>query len=123
MEPWLCACDVVATPFSHCSMDYAFLGAWSRDPLGATLFLLTTEEIRRFLREYTGKSSPDGVDAGLGLVAERPEDVEPLLARALAPAERGRFHEASRRLPREARLDLITTALAEAGLARAGFAR
>jgi hypothetical protein len=123
VEPWLCACDVVATPFSHCSMDYAFLGAWSRDPLGATLFLLTTEEIRRFLREYTGKSRPDGVDAGLGLVAERPEDVEPLLARALAPEERGRFHEASRRLPREARLDLITTALAEAGLARAGFAR
>lgn len=123
VEPWLCACDVVATAFSHCSMDYAFLGAWSRDPLGATLFLLTTEEIRRFLWEYTGQSRPDGVDAGLGLVAERPEDVEPLLARALAPEERGRFHDASRRLPREVRLDLITIALAEAGLARAGLAR
>ncbi len=74
-------------------MDYAFLGAWSREPLGAALFLLTTEEIRRFLREYTGHGRPDGVDAGLGLVAERPEDVEPLLARALAPEERGRFHD------------------------------
>ncbi len=123
VEPWLCACDVVTTPFSHCSVDYAFLGAWSREPLGAVLFLLTTEEIRRFMRAYTGMASPDGVDAGLGLVAERPEDVEPLLARALAPEERGRFHDASRRLPREARLDLIVTALAEAGLARAGAAR
>jgi hypothetical protein len=123
VEPWLCACDVVTTPFSHCSMDYAFLSAWSHEPLGAVLLLLTTEEIRRFRWEYTGMSGPDGVDAGLGLVAERPEDVEPLLARALAPEERGRFHDASRRLPREARLDLITTALAEAGQAPAGAAR
>jgi hypothetical protein len=61
---------------------------------------------------------PDGAGAGLGLLAERPEEVEPLLARALTPEERGRFHEASRRLPREARLDLIADALVEAGRAR-----
>jgi hypothetical protein len=118
VEAWLSACDVVATAFSHCSMDYAFLGAWSREPLGAVLFLLTSEEIRRFMREYTGLARPDGVDAGLGLVAERPEEVEPLLVRALSPEARARFHEASRRLPREARLDLIATAIAEAGRAR-----
>jgi hypothetical protein len=126
VEPWLCACDVVTTPFSHCIVDYAFLGAWSREPLGAALFLLTTEEIRRFLREYTGMSRPDGVDASLGLVAERPEDVEPLLTRALGPEERARFHDAGRRLPREARFDLIATALADAGrerLAREGAPR
>jgi hypothetical protein len=123
VEPWLCACDIVTTSFSHCSMDYAFLGAWSREPLGAILFLLTTEEIRRFLWEYTGLRSPDGVEAGLGLVAERPEHVAPLLARALGPEERGRCHDASRRLPREARLDRIAAALAEAGLTRAGSAR
>jgi hypothetical protein len=126
VEPWLAGCDVVATGFSHCSMDYAFLGAWSREPLGTVLFLLTTEEIRRFMREYAGVAAPDGVEAGLGLVAERPEDVEPLLASALAPAERVRFHEASRRLPREARLDRIAAALVEAGtarMARTGAAR
>jgi hypothetical protein len=126
VEPWLCACDVVTTAFSHCSMDYAFLGSWSREPLGATLFLLTTDEIRRFMRAYTGMADPDGVEAGLGLVAERPEDVDPLLARALGPEERERFHDASRRLPREARLDLIAAALVEAGrerLTRAGAAR
>ena len=126
VEPWLAGCDVVATPFSHCSMDYAFLGAWSRDPLGSVLFLLTTDDIRRFMREYTGMARPDGVEAGLGLVAERPEEVEPLLIRALTPDERGRFHDASRRLPRDARLDLIATALMEAGterMTRAGAAR
>ena len=126
VEPWLAGCDVVATGFSHCSMDYAFLGAWSPEPLGSVLFLLTSDEIRRFMREYSGMARPDGVEAGLGLVAERPEDVEPLLARALAPEERARFHEASRRLPREARLDLIATALVEAGtqrMARAGAVR
>ncbi|HUM16420.1 MAG TPA: hypothetical protein VL086_12075 [Candidatus Nitrosotalea sp.] len=126
VEPWLAGCDVVATGFSHCSMDYAFLDAWSREPLGSVLFLLTTDEIRRFMREYTGMTQPDGMAAGLGLLAERPEDVEPLLSRALTPAERGRFHEASRQLPRQARLDLITTALVEAGaerMARAGGGR
>jgi hypothetical protein len=119
VESWLAGCDVVATGFSHCSMDYAFLAAWSREPLGSVLFLLTTEEIRRFMREYAGMARPDGAAAGLGLLAERPEEVEPLLARALTPEERGRFHEASRRLPREARLDLIADALVEAGRARA----
>jgi hypothetical protein len=52
--------------------------------------------------------------------------VEPLLIRALTPDERGRFHDASRRLPRDARLDLIATALMEAGterMTRAGAAR
>lgn len=122
VEPWLAGCDVVATAFSHCSIDYAFLGAWSREPLGSVLFLLTTDEIRRFMRDYTGMARPDGVEAGLGLVAERPEDVEPLLIRALTPDERDRFHGASRRLPREARLHLIATALVEAGRARAARA-
>jgi hypothetical protein len=115
VEPWLCACDVVATGFSHCSMDYAFLGAWSSEPLGVVLFLLTTEEIRRFMRDYTGMAHPDGVEAGLGLVAERPETVGALLDRALEPEERARYHAAVRRLPRQARLDLIATALAAAG--------
>lgn len=122
VEPWLVACDVVATGFSHCTMDYAFLHAWSREPLGSALFLLTTDEIRRFMRDYTGLAVPDGVETGLGLVAERPADVEPLLARALTAEERRRFHEASRRLPREARLDLIGDALAEAGRRRVGGA-
>jgi hypothetical protein len=115
VEPWLCASDLVATAFSHCSMDYAYLSARSPEPLGAVLFLLTTEEIRRFMHEYTGMERPDGVEAGLGLVAARREDVEPLLARALAPEERTRYHEASRRLPAEARHDLIVEALAEVG--------
>jgi hypothetical protein len=118
VEAWLCACDVVTTGFSHCSMDYAFLSAASAEPLGSVLFLLTTAEIRRFMAEYAGMARPDGADAGLGLIAERAEDVAPLLARALSPEERSRYHESSRRLPREARSDLIAAALVEAAAAR-----
>jgi hypothetical protein len=119
-EPWLIACDVVVTCFSNCSMDYAFLSACSEEPLGSVLFLLTTDEIRRFMRAYAGVSLPDGVVAGLGSVAERAADVEPLLARALSADERERYHAASRRLPREARVDLIAAALVEAGAHRPG---
>jgi len=122
VEPWLAACDVVTTGFSHCSMDYAFLDSRSPSPLGAVLFILTNPEIRCFLREYTGLERPDGVDAGLGLVAEAPDQVEPLLARAATPAERSRFHQASDRLPREARVDVIADALVAAGCARAARA-
>ena len=119
VEPWLAACDVVTTAFSHCSMDYAFLDARSARPLGSVLFLLTTPEIRGFLRSYTGLDRPDGVEAGLGLVAEQPAEVDGLLARASTHAERLRFHEASRRLPREARVDAIVDALVEGGARRA----
>ena len=119
VEPWLAACDVVTTGFSHCSMDYAFLDARSARPLGSVVFLLTTPEIRAFLQTYTGLERPDGVEAGLGLVAERPDEVEGLLARASTHAERLRFHEASRHLPREARVDVIADALVEAAAQRA----
>ena len=117
-EPWLAACDVVTTCFSHCSMDYAFLNAWSAEPLGTVLFLLTSEDTRRFMIGYAGVDRPDGVDAGLGRVAERPDDVAALLERALAPEERAAFHAASLRLPREARFDLIVNAVRAAGRAR-----
>jgi hypothetical protein len=117
-EPWLAACDVLVTCFSHCSMDYAFLSAYSGEPIGSVVFLLTTDEIRHFMRAYAGVSRPDGVVAGLGSVAECAADVEALLTRALSADERERYHAASRRLPREARVDLIAAALVEAGRRR-----
>ena len=117
-EPWLAACDVVTTCFSHCSMDYAFLSAWSPEPLGSVLFLLTSEDTRRFMSEQAGLRLPDGVAAGLGRVAGRPEDVGPLLERAFGDPERLAFHEASRRLPRRARPELIVEAVVAAGSRR-----
>ena len=122
VETWLAACDVVTTPFSHCSMDYAFLDARSPVPLGTVLFLLTTPEISRFFRDGSRLERPDGVDAGLGLIAESPEQVRPLLDAAVTPTERRRFHEASARLPREAGVDVIVDALLAAGRARAAAA-
>jgi hypothetical protein len=125
-EPWLAGCDVVTTCFSHSSMDYAFLSSWSPEPLGSVLFLLTSEATRRFLRHYAGTTAPDGVEVGLGRVAEHPSDVGPLLERALTPEECRAFHAASRRLPREARFDVIADAVRSAGqarIARAGAGR
>lgn len=102
IEPWLTACDVVATGFSHCAMDYAFLDAASPEPLGATLFLLTTPEARAFLRASSGEPLPDGVAQGLGVVAETAAEVSRALDGLLTPEARRRYHEASRRLPRGA---------------------
>ncbi|HSB40728.1 MAG TPA: hypothetical protein VLK28_02760 [Methylomirabilota bacterium] len=118
-EGWLAACDVVTTCFSHCSMDYAFLAARSPEPLGSVLFLLTREETRRFMADYAGLRRPDGADVGLGRVAERPRDLPALLERALAPDERAAFHAASRRLPQQARFDVVVEAVRAAGQARA----
>jgi len=122
-ERWLAACDVVTTCFSHCSMDYAFLDAWSPEPLGSVLFLLTRDETRRFLANHAGVPRPDGVEAGLGRVAERAEDLPTLIARALGPDERRAFHAASRRLPRHARFDVIVDAVRGAAHGRTRPAR
>lgn len=119
VEPWLAASDVVATCFSHCTMDHAFLSGRSPEPLGAALFLLTTPEAWTFMREYTGLTVPDGVERGLGRVAESPERVRPLLGELLSPEGRRDYHAASRTLPREVALDRIVAAVAEAGLSRA----
>jgi hypothetical protein len=118
-EPWLAACDVVATCFSHCTMDYAYLSARSPEPLGSALFLLTTPEARRFMREYAGIEEPDGAGLGLGRVVRAPGEVPAALRAALTATERRAFHEASRRLPRGVRLDLITSQVARAALVRA----
>lgn len=122
-ERWLAACDVVTTCFSHCSMDYAFLDAWSPEPLGSVLFLLTREETQRFMVDHAGLARPDGVEIGLGRVAERSQDLPALLERAFGPDARLAFHAASRRLPREARFDVIVDAVRAAGRARTRPAR
>ena len=118
VERWLAACDVVTTCFSHCAMDSAFLSAHSPEPLGSVLFLLTTSGAREFMRAYTGMPLPDGVEQGLGLVAESSADVGRLLERALTRDEQRAFHAASLRLPRAARLDLIVETVVEAGRQR-----
>jgi hypothetical protein len=104
-------------------MDYAFLDARSPEPLGSVLFLLTREETRRFMADYAGVARPDGVEAGLGRVAERAEELLGLLERALAPDERWAFHAASRRLPRDTRFDVIVDAVRAAGRGRPEPAR
>jgi hypothetical protein len=116
-EPALAACDVVTTCFSHTSMDYAFLSSRSETPLGVVLFLLTEPGTREFMRA-AGVDTPDGVDAGLGLVARDPGEVGPLLAAALGAEARRAYHTASRRLPARADIEAVVRLVGEAAEAR-----
>jgi hypothetical protein len=116
-EPWLAACDVVATCFSHTSMDYAFLSAQCEQPLGAVLFLLSAPETREFMRG-AGLTAPDGVETGLGLCAGSAAEVARLLRAALGEEARRAYHAASRRLPGRANIDEIVRTVAEAAEAR-----
>ena len=116
-EPWLAACDVVATCFSHTSMDYAFLSAQCEQPLGTVLFLLSAPATREFMRG-AGLAVPDGVDAGLGLCAGSAAEVSQLLRAALGEKARCAYHAASRRLPARANLDTIVRTVGEAAEAR-----
>ena len=116
-EPALAACDVVTTCFSTTSMDYAFLSARAETPLGVVLFLLTEPATREFMRAE-GVGDPDGVLAGLGLVAREPGEVGPLLAAALGAGTRRAYHEASRRLPARADIEAIVRLVGEAAEAR-----
>ncbi len=116
-EPWLAACDVVTTCFSHTSMDYAFLSAHSETPLGAVLFLLSAPETREFMRR-AGVLTPDGVEAGLGLSAGTPAEVTSFLAAALGEDTRRAYHAASLRLPARASIETIVRMVAEAAEAR-----
>ncbi len=123
VEPWLVACDLVTTCFSHCSLDYAFLSSLSPEPLGAVLFLMTTPESRAFLSEYAGLAVPDGVEQGLGLVARDPAEVLPLMDALLTPGGRREYHEASLLLPRGTDIQVIVDAVLEAGHRHAGEAQ
>jgi hypothetical protein len=116
-EPWLAACDVVTTCFSHTSIDYAFLSAQCASALGAVVFLLSVPATRRFMRD-AGLAAPDGVEAGLGLSAGSPAEVTRLLRAALGEEARRAYHAASRRLPARANVDAIVRTVAEAAEAR-----
>jgi hypothetical protein len=115
VEPWLVACDLVTTCFSHCTMDYAFLSAHSDVPLGAVLFVLPPEA-REFLRDYGGLVAPDGFELGLGRIAPAPAEVRPLMQLLLSEGGRREYHDAARRLPRRAAVDLIVATVIQAGL-------
>jgi hypothetical protein len=126
VEPWLAACDLVATCFSHCTMDFAFLSAMSETPLGAVLFVMTTPECRAFVRDYAGLDVPDGAERGLGRIATAPGEVGALVDLCLSEAGRRAYHAVARTLPRRVAFDVIADRIAAAARAappgRAGAA-
>jgi len=100
-ERWLLACDLIATPFSACAVDHAFLSAFSSEPIGSALFVLTDPGTRRFFREYSGMRRFPTVDAGVGTVAETPAQLREAVAQALRPEAAAAYHRASRTLRME----------------------
>jgi hypothetical protein len=92
IEPWLAACDLVTTCFSHCAMDYAVLDAASgaefatlRGHAGSVLSVAFSPDGRRVASGSWGEVVRDG------------DDVSRLLGRAAEAEARRRYHDASRR--------------------------
>jgi hypothetical protein len=95
VEPWLAACDVVATPFSLCALDHAYLSAYSTKPIGVVLFLLPNKEIQHFMEHACGLKQFPTVEKGMGAVARHVSEIVPLLEEARRPLWAGRYFEAS----------------------------
>ena len=98
VERWLVGCDAVATPYSACALDHAYLSAFSPEPIGVALYLLCNPEIRAFMRDACGFDRFPTVKKGIGLVAESPGAILPLLQDALTPESRAAYFQASKRL-------------------------
>lgn len=83
-EAWLAACDVVVTPFSLCGLDHAYLTAYSQEPIGSALYLMTNDEIRSFAQRVCGMKQFPIVKQGMGQVVETPDAVHPTLESTLS---------------------------------------
>ena len=83
VEQWLAVCDVVATPFSACGLDHAYLSAFSTEPIGSVVYLMTTPEIRTFAVEEAGMDRFPIVAEGMGVVAESAEEASRCLDSSL----------------------------------------
>lgn len=99
-ETWLAACDVVTTPFSVCGLDHAYLSAYSPEPIGSVLYLMTNEDLQTFVEDFSGSTRLPIVDQGLGQVAETQADVLPLLLEALGEKYVAGYFTASKDLPK-----------------------
>ena len=97
-ESWLAASDVVTTTLSLCGLDHAYLSAYSPQPIGSVLYLMTNEEIRDYAQQSFGLSHLPTVNQGLGRVATEPARLAEQLELALGSSERRSYFEASKRL-------------------------
>ena len=98
VEPWLAACDVVATCFSLCAVDHGYLAGNSREPIGSVLYLMTNQKIRESMHRLCGIEELPTVKRGLGHVADSRSSLSHQLEYALADVARSRYHEASKEL-------------------------
>lgn len=70
IEKVLSACDVVLSGFSTVSVDHSFLSHYSDRPIGVTVYLMTSDKMKSFLKERFGYWKNPFVEKGLGVCAE-----------------------------------------------------
>ena len=78
-ESWLAACNVVTTPFSSCALDHAYLSAYSCQPIGTAIYVMSNEQIRSSFLAYSGMTQFPTVDQGIGSIARTVDEISALL--------------------------------------------
>jgi hypothetical protein len=74
-ELWLCSCDLIATPFSLCGLDHAYLSFHSSKPIGSVVYIMTNKAIRSFVEKDYGFVGFPTLRMGLGEIVFSPGNI------------------------------------------------
>lgn len=74
-EQVLCACDIIATCFSTVAVDHAYLSCYAKRPIGAALYLMCNDRIKKFLSDKFGYWKNPMLVKGVGFCADKPGQV------------------------------------------------
>lgn len=97
-EEWISACDLLVTPFSLCGLDHAYISAFSPDPLGSVIYLMTNQDIRSFFIETSGIDMIPvvGEDLGEWITDPDPEGIAACIEKKLGFNMSLEYHDSSR---------------------------
>lgn len=87
-ESWLSACDVMATCYSNCGYDLAFLNRYSDRPLGVLINLNYEKDIRNFYRQVANFDTIPVSELSLTLEATSSLDIGRCVRAAQTPETR-----------------------------------
>lgn len=95
IEMILAACDIAVTSYSTIALDHAHLSCHSPIPIGATLYLLCGEDLKKHLMKNFGYWKLPPLKAGIGYCAEKDEEVFDLVKRILYDKELERAYRSA----------------------------
>lgn len=110
-EQWLAAADLVLTPFSLCGLDHAFLSAYSEEPIGTTIYVVTNRPIQDVSRRLWGMDVPPLVHKGIGTVVFHGAELVDVIERGLGEESRLAYFNGSKGLIQEDPLPKIRACL------------